>query len=233
MAVSSESRRHIPQQRREEIISAAVSLFCEKGYEGTTIRDIARAVGVTEGLLYHYFPSKSALIAECWRRRSWHSRAVAIVAGAGDRPVASVLGELIRDHLASLYENGPAFRMHAAEMLRNGELAAMSQHYIQETHAAIAEYVRRKQHAGWIHPDADPDVVAHVILGTNTTFFVVHGTLPRDQWQVHASDLAAKLTQLLVRSLGAHAGAESAAPAPPASGRERRASIEPPAEKES
>ncbi len=202
MADTSENRRLIPEQRREEIISAAVRLFCEKGYEGTTIRDIARAVGVTEGLLYHYFPSKAELVAECWRRRSWHSRAVAIVGSAGDRPVPEVLLELIRDHLASLYDNGPAFRMHAAEMLRDGELASMSQHYIHETHNAIAEYVRRNQRLGRITADADPDVVAHVILGTNSTFFVLHGTLPRDRWQAGSAALAQKLTRLLIRSLG-------------------------------
>ena len=208
MPVTSESRKLIPEQRREEIVSAAVKLFCEKGYEGTTIRDIARAVGVTEGLLYHYFPSKAELIAECWRRCSWHSRAVAIVNQAGDRPVAEVLHELIRDHLASLYANGPSFRMHAAEMLRDGELASMSQHYIHETHTAVADFLRRHQQAGSISADVDPDVVAHVIIGTNSTFFVLHGMLPKDRWQVGSAELAAKLTRLLIRSLGLNVNAD-------------------------
>ncbi|MBM3493945.1 MAG: TetR/AcrR family transcriptional regulator, partial [Armatimonadetes bacterium] len=133
MSDTSEPRRLPPEQRREEILSAAVQLFCEKGYEGTTIKDIARAIGVTEGLLYHYFSGKADLIAECWRRRSWHTRACAIVEQAGDRPFGEVVSDLVRDHLDSLYSNGPAFRMHAAEMLRDGELASFSQQYIHET----------------------------------------------------------------------------------------------------
>ena len=50
-----------PEVRRQEIMDAALKLFGEKGYEKTSITDIAMAVGVAQGLCYRYFPTKEAL----------------------------------------------------------------------------------------------------------------------------------------------------------------------------
>ena len=50
-----------PEVRRQEIMDTALRLFGEKGYEKTSITDIAKAIGVAQGLCYRYFPSKEAL----------------------------------------------------------------------------------------------------------------------------------------------------------------------------
>ncbi len=50
-----------PEVRKQEIFDAALKLFGEKGYEKTTIADIAKAMGVAQGLCYRYFPSKEIL----------------------------------------------------------------------------------------------------------------------------------------------------------------------------
>ena len=50
-----------PEVRKQEIIDTALKLFGEKGYEKTSITDIAKAIGVAQGLCYRYFPSKEAL----------------------------------------------------------------------------------------------------------------------------------------------------------------------------
>ena len=47
--------------RRDEILRAAKKLFLTEGFEHTTIRKIAAAVGVTSGALYLYFPDKNAI----------------------------------------------------------------------------------------------------------------------------------------------------------------------------
>src|SRR5260370_5231932 len=48
--------------RRKQIIAAASKLFASKGFEGTSIRDIAAASGVLSGSLYYHFPSKEDLL---------------------------------------------------------------------------------------------------------------------------------------------------------------------------
>ena len=50
-----------PEVRKQEILDTALQLFGEKGYEKTSIADIARTIGVAQGLCYRYFPSKEAL----------------------------------------------------------------------------------------------------------------------------------------------------------------------------
>lgn len=49
------------EKRRQEILNAGLDLFIEKGYAATRTADIARAVGMSEGLLFHYFETKEAL----------------------------------------------------------------------------------------------------------------------------------------------------------------------------
>jgi AcrR family transcriptional regulator len=48
-------------QTKEAILAAARRLFAERGYNGVSVPDIARAVDVTHGALYHHFPTKEAL----------------------------------------------------------------------------------------------------------------------------------------------------------------------------
>lgn len=49
------------EKRKQEILFAGLDLFIQKGYSGTTIKDIAGAVGMSDGLLFHYFASKEEL----------------------------------------------------------------------------------------------------------------------------------------------------------------------------
>ncbi|QRG08988.1 TetR family transcriptional regulator [Xanthobacter dioxanivorans] len=50
--------------RREQIVAVAGSLFAEKGYNRTSMRDIAEAAGLLSGSLYYYFSSKEELFLE-------------------------------------------------------------------------------------------------------------------------------------------------------------------------
>lgn len=51
-----------PDERREEILVATRQLFAERGIAKTTISDIAARVGITRGLVYHYFEDKDTLV---------------------------------------------------------------------------------------------------------------------------------------------------------------------------
>ena len=57
------TRQHQAQARREQILEAAVRLFAQYGYDGTSTRQIAQEVHITEGLIFHYFPTKADLLA--------------------------------------------------------------------------------------------------------------------------------------------------------------------------
>ncbi|MEM7799036.1 MAG: TetR/AcrR family transcriptional regulator [Chloroflexota bacterium] len=51
-----------PEERRQEFIGTAQTLFYTKGYESTSVNDIIKAVGVSKGAFYHYFDSKQSVL---------------------------------------------------------------------------------------------------------------------------------------------------------------------------
>ena len=55
--------------KREEIVNAALAVVARAGYGGTTIREVASAVGLSQAGLLHYFGSKEQLFVEILRRR--------------------------------------------------------------------------------------------------------------------------------------------------------------------
>lgn len=57
----SNAPRLTAEARREAIVEAVQDIFAEKGFDGTTIKELAHAAGVSEALLYKHFPSKESL----------------------------------------------------------------------------------------------------------------------------------------------------------------------------
>ncbi len=51
-----------PEERKKEIMDAAEELFADRGYESTSVDDIANRLGVSHGLFYHYFDSKESVV---------------------------------------------------------------------------------------------------------------------------------------------------------------------------
>lgn len=52
------------EERRQQILSCSLELFIRKGYNGTTVRDIAKKAKVSVGLIFHYFETKEAILQE-------------------------------------------------------------------------------------------------------------------------------------------------------------------------
>jgi AcrR family transcriptional regulator len=62
--------RMTAEDRREQILRGAMELFAEKGFRGTTTREIARHLGISEALMFKYFPSKEALYRAIIQKRT-------------------------------------------------------------------------------------------------------------------------------------------------------------------
>jgi AcrR family transcriptional regulator len=85
MAAPTGRREANKQATRAELRAAAKRLFAERGYEATTVRDIARAANVTERTFYRYFDGKEGLMADEYL--SWLATLQgAIRARPGDEP---------------------------------------------------------------------------------------------------------------------------------------------------
>ena len=75
------------QRTRQAILDAALELFADKGYFGTSLRDVATAVGVRESALYNYFKSKEALFDALILAHE-HTKSQRLASLAGDGPIA-------------------------------------------------------------------------------------------------------------------------------------------------
>ncbi len=103
-AETAKADRRQPGNRRADLVAAAARLIAKRGYEGTSMRDIAAAVGMLPGSLYYHFPSKEELFVEV------HAQAVASINRAVDDAIASErdpwdrLEAATRAHLEAMLE---------------------------------------------------------------------------------------------------------------------------------
>jgi AcrR family transcriptional regulator len=89
------------QHTRRRIIEVSLGLFAEKGFAGTSIRDIAGAVGIRTSTLYGHFPTKEHILAELseeGHRAHLGSLIAAVEAAPDDDPVAR-MADLVRAHV--------------------------------------------------------------------------------------------------------------------------------------
>ena len=82
--------------RDEQLVSIAAELFARKGYEGTSLRDIAEQAGITKAALYYWFPEKEALFQRvvAGRLASLVQR-VAEAVEAADQPIDKIRAFLL------------------------------------------------------------------------------------------------------------------------------------------
>ena len=83
-----------PEERRQEILDTSMRLFYEKGYEKTSITDIAKAMHVAQGLCYRYFASKEEIFDTALEQYA-ESLAAQMTKGMKDKEVP--LAQLIRE----------------------------------------------------------------------------------------------------------------------------------------
>lgn len=100
-----EKRKRLPsRERRKEFIAQAIEFFAENGFESST-RDLAKRLGVTQPLLYRYFPSKDDLIAEVYTAvyvKRWQPE-WEVLLGDRSRPLADRMRQFYREYTVVIF----------------------------------------------------------------------------------------------------------------------------------
>ncbi len=156
-------------ERRRELIEAAVRVFTEGSYRGTTTAEIARAAGISEPILYRHFASKRdlflAALDHLWGqvRAGW----VEVLASSDD-PAAS-LEELGRRHLSvhrCKFQLAELWVQALTESADDPELGKHLRRHLLGVHDFVADAIRRGQEAGALNPERDADSEAwHFVSG--------------------------------------------------------------------
>ena len=123
-------------QRLSEILSHAAEVFCKKGYEGASMRDLSRETGMSLAGLYYYFESKERLLYLIQKHTftTVVQRLKARLEGVEDRE--DRVRVFVLNHLEYFLANQPAMKVvsHEAGVLKNGlgsEIAAIKREYYQ------------------------------------------------------------------------------------------------------
>lgn len=157
------ARARQADQRRSELIEAALRLFAERGFRATTIADIATATGTAHGLVYHYFGSKDALLEAVLDRYTFLPQLQDLLAVSPDRPASEVLTEIAIGLSAMLRDRPEVLRLVVTESPTNPIVAGALAHVTDEGLALLTDYLRARVAAGELRID-DPSVPARALF---------------------------------------------------------------------
>jgi TetR/AcrR family transcriptional regulator len=175
------SARMAGEERRLQILAVAVSLFSERGFRGTTTKEIALAAGVSEAMVFRHFATKEELYAAILDHKACSGgrfqpaeMAADGIARKDDRAVfeSLALGAL------NLHEADPDFQrllLHSA--LEKHELAQMFfDEFVRRVYEFLGAYLRQRQHEGALI-EIDPAIVVRAFVG-----MVMHHSLNNNLW---------------------------------------------------
>lgn len=147
--------------KREEILDAALSVFSQVGFQGSSLREIARKCGVSHQSLMHYFPTKQELLIEVLHRRDERLRT------HFDDPAGMAVDELVSlaEYNASVPGHIELYSMAAAE-------AAASDHpghgyyteFYEQIVSSTARFLTLAEERGMLRPGVTPETASRILL---------------------------------------------------------------------
>jgi len=151
-------RERQAKERRDELIDAALTSFARRGYHGASLKDIAEAAGVTDGLLIHYFGSKAHLLSAVLAERQSLSVLVErIVASAPDDDPAAAIRHVATHWLALLQgRGGPLMGILIAEARHNPEVAEALATHNRRTLQPTERLLNRLAERGYLRAEYVP-----------------------------------------------------------------------------
>jgi AcrR family transcriptional regulator len=175
MKASVRTPRTSSQERQASLISAAAALFAERGFKGTTTREIARATGVSEALLFKYFPTKRALYAAILAEKAQYSGLREAVEEAAKKQDDERLFTLLASYRIRKGTDPTLLRLLLFSALEGHEMSHMffKQQY-RVFYDLLAGYIRRRIDDGVFRP-VDPLLAARAFFGV-----IVHHRLLHD-----------------------------------------------------
>jgi AcrR family transcriptional regulator len=100
-------RRLAPAERRAQIIAVAAGMFGTRPYAELSVHEVALAAGVTDNLVYHYFPNREALFLAAFEQKA--SELLASCLPPADLPVFAQLERAVRGYLDFVEENATTY----------------------------------------------------------------------------------------------------------------------------
>jgi len=175
------SARMAGEERRSQILAVAVSLFSERGFRGTTTKEIAQAAGVSEAMVFRHFATKKELYAAILDHKSCADdrfQPEQMAAEAIKRKDDWAVFESLAIGALTYHEKDPEFqRLLLYSALEKHELAEMFfNEFVRRVYQFLGSYIRERQRDGALI-DIDPAIVIRCFIG-----MVMHQSLNNNLW---------------------------------------------------
>ena len=171
--------------RREQILQTAVSLFSQRGFKGTTTKEIAKAAGVSEAIIFRHFATKDELYGAILHSKScrdglhrfpWESNEV-LQEAIANKDDFGVFYNLALEAMNNHQKDEEFMRLLFYSALEEHELAdRFFGEFVSQVYGFIGEYVRERQADGAIR-DIEPRIVVRALLG-----MLIHHSLNNILW---------------------------------------------------
>lgn len=163
------------QRKRRQILDAAIHCFIEKGFHSTSTAEICKAAGMSPGNLFHYYPTKYAIIEAIAELDENDHKAILSI---GDEPgcAADIIEKMI-SALIMLYSEPGYTRLSLEIITEASRNPALNTAFIaneQRLHAKFCDVLKRGITAGEIDPQLNASQTASWLLVT------ADGTLGRE-----------------------------------------------------
>jgi TetR/AcrR family transcriptional regulator len=162
-------RKLVPRDvRRTQLLDVAAALFSQRGFAGTTTRQIAAAVGTSETVLFRHFPTKESLYAailERWAPTAELDRWLDDLRALADTRDDEALFRAVVTAILESYRREPVYhRLMLFAALEDHALARIALvKYTVPISSFLREYVARRQAEGAFRR-VRPEVVVHMLL---------------------------------------------------------------------
>ena len=157
-------RRGRPGLDLATVLDGSVAVFIEQGFDGTSMEDLARHLGISKSAIYHHVTSKDALLGLALDRALSGLEAAADEVRGAEAPAVARLEILVRRSVAVLVEQLPYVTL-LLRVRGNSEIERQALARRRRIDRLVAGVVREAVEAGDLRPDVDPAIAARLVFG--------------------------------------------------------------------
>ena len=158
-------RRGRPGHSLDSLLDVAVTVFNERGYEATSMDELAARLGVTKSAIYHHVPSKVELLRLALDRALDGLFAVLDEPGALTGPAIDRLEHVVRGSVRVLTSQLPFVTL-LLRVRGNSPVETAALRRRREFDRVVTDLVRAAEAEGDVRPDVDPAVTSRLLFGT-------------------------------------------------------------------
>ncbi|SDY37046.1 transcriptional regulator, TetR family [Modestobacter sp. DSM 44400] len=159
------ARRGRPGHSLDSLLDVAVAVFNERGFEATSMDELAARLGVTKSAIYHHVPSKVELLRLALDRALDELFAVLTEPAAVTGPAIDRLEHVVRGSVRVLIAQLPFVTL-LLRVRGNSPVESEALRRRREFDRVVTDLVRAAAAEGSVRPDVDPAVTSRLLFGT-------------------------------------------------------------------